>query len=364
MRIHSLQLIHFRSYEEDKFAFTPDIIVFYGQNGAGKTNILEAIYVATIGKSHRTNEDRELIQFAEAEAGILLHFEKKETPQRIQVKLSQAGRKELWLNQTKISRKELIGTLNTVIFSPEDLQLLKGSPRLRRRFIDIELSQTSAAYYQQLSLYNRALQQRNRILKEYAGKKQIPLDEWDTQLAKGGAFLIQKRLESLKKINLLANLMNRKITGGKENLMITYEQPYAKAEPLFTAEALREALHEALTVDRYRLTTSIGPHRDDLGFFSDTLDLKKFGSQGQQRTAILSLKLSELEFIKSEVGEYPILLLDDVLSELDKERRENLLAFIHKRVQTFITTTEIEEYMRKKDMQCILIGKEQTHGLS
>ncbi len=356
MRINSLRLFQFRNYQQKNITFDSDIVVLYGNNGLGKTNILESIYVGTIGKSHRTNDDVDMILFNAEEAGIVVDFTKHDTPQKINIRLFKQGRKEIVLNENKISRKELIGNLNTVIFSPEDLQLIKGNPRMRRRFIDIELSQTSASYYHQLTLYNRALLQRNRVLKEYAGKKMIPLDEWDTQIASSAAFIVQKRLESLKKINMLANLMNRRLTDGKENFSIHYEQPYVTdGKCITTKDEFREALQTSLDKDRFRLTTSVGPHRDDLGFFIDDIDLKKYGSQGQQRTAILSLKLSELEFIKSEVGEYPVLLLDDVLSELDHERRNNLLRFIHRRIQTFITTTDIDEVKHMDHIQLLPI---------
>lgn len=354
MRIDSLQLFQFRNYKDVQIQFNPEIIVLHGTNGAGKTNILESIYVGTIGKSHRTNDTSDMLMFNAEEAGIVVKFEKKDTPQKVNIKLFRQGAKDIRLNDTKISQKELIGTLNTVIFCPEDLQLIKGTPSGRRRFLDMEISQTSATYYHQLMQYNRLLQQRNAVLKEYRGKNNIPLEEWDLHLADMASFIVKKRLESLKKINLLIDLMNRKLTGGLENLTIGYEQPYMDNGLLeYTKEGFYERIKAALPQDRHRLSTSVGPHRDDLKFFSDAMDLKKFGSQGQQRTAVLSLKLSELEFIKSEVGEYPVLLLDDVLSELDESRRANLLQFIHKRIQTFITTTDIHDFKDLKSVQFI-----------
>ena len=362
MRINSLQLFQFRNYKDLTIDLQPEIIVLYGTNGAGKTNILEAIYVGTIGKSHRTNDTSDMLLFNADEAGIVVNFEKKETPQKVNIKLFRQGPKDIRLNDTKISQKELIGTLNTVIFCPEDLQLIKGSPSGRRRFLDMEISQTSATYYHQLLQYNRLLQQRNTLLKEYRGKQHIPLAEWDVQLADMAAFIVKKRMESLKKINLLIDLMNRKLTGGLENLTIGYEQPYVEeGHIVYTKEAFYDLLQDALPQDRHRMTTSVGPHRDDLRFFSDAIDLKKFGSQGQQRTAVLSLKLSELEFIKSEVGEYPVLLLDDVLSELDEARRNNLLQFIHKRIQTVITTTDIHDFENLQGVQFIQCQEGHIH---
>ena len=354
MRINSLQLFQFRNYQDLFVKFNSEIVVLHGPNGAGKTNILESIYVGTIGKSHRTNDTSDMLLINKDEAAIVVNFEKRETLQIVNIKLFRQGSKQIFLNDTKISQKELIGTLNTVIFCPEDLQLIKGNPSLRRRFLDMEISQTSATYYHQLLQYNRLLQQRNALLKEYRGKQFIPLEEWDLQLAHIGSFIIKKRLESLKKINLLIDLMNRKLTGGLENLTIRYEQNYGVENTIvYEKDVLYQLLQDALSQDRHRMTTSIGPHRDDLRFFSDDMDLKKYGSQGQQRTAVLSLKLSELEFIKSEVGEYPVLLLDDVLSELDELRRNNLLHFIHKRIQTFITTTDIHDFKDMNHVQFI-----------
>jgi len=353
VNIHSLELVNFRNYEHANWTFPPHIIVLHGPNGVGKSNLLEALYVSTIGRSFRTNDTQDLLQFGASEAGIIVEFTKRDTRHKINLKLSGKEKKDIRLNGNRILQKELVGTLNTVLFSPEDLQLIKGSPSLRRRFLDIEISQTSALYYQQLRLYNKILQQRNKVLKDSYGKRDISLAEWDTQLAETGSFIIKKRLDSLRKINLLLDLMNRKLTGGKENLKLTYEQHQISTGFLTESQAIYEQLQANLPVDRHRMSTSFGPHRDDLGFFSGPMDLKRFGSQGQQRTAILSLKLSELEYIKSEVGEYPILLLDDVLSELDKERRQNLLNFIHKKIQTFITTTDLEDVKQLSDVELI-----------
>ena len=353
MNIHSLELVNFRNYEHANWTFPPHIIVLHGLNGVGKSNLLEALYVSTIGRSFRTNDTQDLLQFGATEAGIIVEFTKRDTKHKINLKLSGKEKKDIRLNGNRILQKELVGTLNTVLFSPEDLQLIKGSPSLRRRFLDIEISQTSALYYQQLRLYNKILQQRNKVLKDSYGKRDISLAEWDTQLAETGSFIIKKRLDSLRKINLLLDLMNRKLTGGKENLKLTYEQHQISNGFLTEPQVFYEQLQANLPVDRHRMSTSFGPHRDDLGFFSGPMDLKRFGSQGQQRTAILSLKLSELEYIKSEVGEYPILLLDDVLSELDKERRQNLLNFIHKKIQTFITTTDLEDVKQLSDVELI-----------
>ena len=358
MYMTELELIHVRNHSHKQITFTPNIIVIHGPNGRGKTNILESAYIATMGNSHRTSDMKDVIHWNEDEASIIVHFMKAETPHTLQVKWGRQGKKLIRLHDNPLSQKELVGTLNTVIFSPEDLELIKGTPSLRRRFLNMEISQTSPQYYHQLTMYQRAVQQRNRVLKEYSHKAHAPVQDWDEQIATLGAQIIQKRLESLKKLNQLMDLMNRKLTNGKEDLRLQYTQPYSEHTLLVTKEALLSALQSHLAEDRRRFQTSVGPHRDDIIFYSGPMDLKRFGSQGQQRTAILSVKLSELEYIKSEVGEYPILLLDDVLSELDQERRQNLLKFIHKRVQTIITTTDIEETAGLDNVQYIDLSEE------
>ena len=358
MYMTELELIHVRNHSHKQITFTPNIIVIHGPNGRGKTNILESAYIATMGHSHRTSDMKDVIHWNEDEASIIVHFMKAETPHTLQIKWGRQGKKLIRLHDNPLSQKELVGTLNTVIFSPEDLELIKGTPSLRRRFLNMEISQTSPQYYHQLTMYQRAVQQRNRVLKEYSHKAHAPVQDWDEQIATLGAQIIQKRLESLKKLNQLMDLMNRKLTNGKEDLRLQYTQPYSEHTLLVKKEALLSALQSHLAEDRRRFQTSVGPHRDDIIFYSGPMDLKRFGSQGQQRTAILSVKLSELEYIKSEVGEYPILLLDDVLSELDQERRQNLLKFIHKRVQTIITTTDTEETASLDNVQYIDLGEE------
>ena len=358
MYMTELELIHVRNHSHKQITFTPNIIVIHGPNGRGKTNILESAYIATMGHSHRTSDMKDVIHWNEDEASIIVHFMKAETPHTLQIKWGRQGKKLIRLHDNPLSQKELVGTLNTVIFSPEDLELIKGTPSLRRRFLNMEISQTSPQYYHQLTMYQRSVQQRNLVLKEYSHKAHAPVQDWDEQIATLGAQIIQKRLESLKKLNQLMDLMNRKLTNGKEDLRLQYTQPYSEHTLLVTKEALLSALQSHLAEDRRRFQTSVGPHRDDIIFYSGPMDLKRFGSQGQQRTAILSVKLSELEYIKSEVGEYPILLLDDVLSELDQERRQNLLKFIHKRVQTIITTTDTEETAGLDNVQYIDLGEE------
>ncbi len=347
MRIEGLKLLHFRSYRELSLTFPKNIIVFFGSNGQGKTNILEALYMSGLGRSYRAAADMETILWGEEAGSIITAFTCRDVEQEIKIHLVRQGKKKVMVNDTAVSQKELLGSLNVVLFSPEDLQLVKDSPRVRRRFLDMEISQVSPVYYKTLLAYQRAVQQRNLLLKNMRGGAVRRLPEWDEQIAKGAAAIVEKRLESLKKLNMLAHLMQRRLTDGEESLRLSYEQPYWDAAADSEADRTdvswyRKKLEESWERDIWRATTSVGPHRDDLGFYINDWDLRKYGSQGQQRTAVLALKLSELEYMRSESGEYPVLLLDDVMSELDTARRMGLLGFIRDRIQTFITTALLE----------------------
>lgn len=369
MRIVNIRLHQYRNYIDESISFPPSIILIYGKNGQGKTNLLEALYMGGIGKSYRGLADSDLIHFENENSSIILKFIRNNVEQQIKIILSKTDRKEIWVNETKITQRELVGTLNEVLFSPEDLQLVKGSPSLRRRFMDMEISQVNSSYYRQLLQYNRAISQRNRLLKKMKYEGIHPMEEWDRQISQFAANIVAKRLQALHKISFLAGIIHRRLTGGIEKLSISYVQPYYdneknNQEDRTNPNCYYELLQQNLQEDVYRTSTSIGPHRDDLTFFIDGADIKKYGSQGQQRTAVLALKLSELEYVKSETGEYPVLLLDDVMSELDENRRQALLDFVRNRIQTFITTTEplIFESMEGCCHICIEQGKVKSYG--
>lgn len=345
MNIQSIRLHQFRNYKQEEISFPKSIIILYGKNGQGKTNLLEALYMGGIGKSYRGIADSDLIQWDRNDASIIINFFRNGVEQQIKIIISKLTKKELWINETKVSQRELVGTLNEVVFSPEDLQLIKGSPSLRRRFMDMEISQVNPTYYRELLQYNRAISQRNLLLKKMKYEGLFSIEEWDHQIASFAAAIVKKRITALHKISFLSGVIHRRLTKGRERLTMSYIQPYDgihdadqdyRCDAAWYYQLLQEHLHE----DIHRMATSVGPHRDDLAFAVDGADLKKFGSQGQKRTAVLALKLSELEYVKSETGEYPVLLLDDVMSELDAVRREALLEFVRERIQTFITTTE------------------------
>lgn len=360
MIIQSIRLHQFRNYEEEEIHIPDSVVLMYGKNGQGKTNLLEALYVASIGKSYRGVADMDLIRWNQEAASVIITFIRSGVEQQIKIILSQIEKKKLFVNDTKVTQRELMGTLNTVLFSPEDLQLIKGSPALRRRFVDMEISQVTPAYYQTLLRYNRAITQRNLLLKNMKYNGMGSLEEWDKQIAGFAAFLVKKRLEALHKIGFLSGVLHRRLTDGQEKLSFSYEQSYFLKEKDADTDRIDPAWYYQLLKknrehDIYHMSTSVGPHRDDLIFYVNGRDLKKYGSQGQQRTAVLSLKLSEIEYMKSEAGEYPILLLDDVMSELDENRRKALLEFVRQRIQTFITTTDVAMFRDMKGCAYILL---------
>lgn len=356
MRVSTLNLVNYRNYEKLLLELSPGINVFLGMNAQGKTNIIEAVYYAALGRSHRTNTDAELIHWDTEAAGIQLDFLRLEVGNRLEFQFRQDKRRRILYNGRAIRTKELVGLLNAVLFSPEDIFLIKGSPAGRRRFLDIEISQASPSYYHELVKYTHIVTQRNTLLKrirEHRAKASM-LEIWDAQLAESASFLVKKRLEAVKKLNMLANLMQRRISANAENLSISYEIHHQEDNNM-TEELLswyNKKLRESVELDILRGSTSVGPHRDDLMLEVNGINLRSFGSQGQQRTGVLSLKLAELEFLRSETGEYPVLLLDDVMSELDWQRREQLLLFIQKeKIQTLITATD-KRYFPSKPIGC------------
>lgn len=353
MKIKGLYLHNFRNYSLCSLQFPAMVNIFYGKNAQGKTNLLEAIFYAAFGMSHRTFQEDDLFGDGRREMAVKADFTSFDSDYEIKIKrYEQNGRikKELLLDNVNIKAKEHYGTLNTVMFSPEDLQLIKGEPQLRRRFFDMQIAQTDKAYYELLVKYNRLLQQRNRLLKEIrdndGDKSQLNL--WNNELSASAARIIKKRLAALEELLVIASGIYASIAGGSETMLINYAlktsndfilQQSDKSENEWQEFYLKE-LHERQALDIMRGNTSIGPHRDDLFFYVSGKLLKAFGSQGQQRSAALALKLAQLEYVKNNTGEYPVLLLDDVMSELDSERRTHLLKFIDGRVQTFITVND------------------------
>lgn len=339
MWLESISLTHFRNYDNLQAEFSPSLNLFIGQNAQGKTNILEAIYFLALTRSHRTRSDNDLIHFDKQFLAVngLLKRHSGRIP--LDISLTDKGRitKVNHLKQNKLS--DYIGTMTVVLFAPEDLQLIKGSPSLRRKFIDIDLGQIKPLYLTDLSTYNHILKQRNNYLKSTDNIDTVFLSVLDDQLADYGSRVIRQRLDFIEHLSREANRHHGQISNQAETITLTY---LSSVNDLSTKEAFLEALQQHHHKDLVKRTTSIGPHRDDI-LFSINGVKASFGSQGQQRSLILSLKLAEIDLIQQTTGEYPILLLDDVMSELDSQRQTKLLESIKENVQTFITTTSLEQ---------------------
>lgn len=343
MVIKSLKLKNYRNYELLNLTFDPKTNILYGDNAQGKTNILEALYLSGTTKSHRGTKDRDLIQFGREESHLETVVEKNGVLFQIDMHLKKNSPKGIAINKIPIRRAgELFGIVHFVFFSPEDLNIIKEGPVGRRRFIDLELSQLDKVYLSNLSNYNRIINQRNSLLKEIVYQKDLidTLDIWDMQLAEYGTKIIERRKKFIDEVNRIIGGIHEKLTGGRENIELSYE---SSAGELSMEEMLRKNRERDI---RFK-STSAGPHRDDLCFRVGDLDIRKFGSQGQQRTAALSLKLSEIELVKMLIHDTPILLLDDVLSELDKNRQNYLLDSIHD-IQTVITCTGLDEFVNHR----------------
>ena len=354
MKINKIYAVNFRNYSSCNLDFSSMINVFYGQNAQGTTNILEAIFYSAFGMSHRTFTEDDLLKISCKEMAVGVEYESFSGVHDIKIKkYQQLGRnkKEIFLDGTKVRPKEHYGSLNVVMFSPEDLQLVKGEPSLRRRFFDMQIAQTDPIYYDLLVKYNRVLQQRNKLLKEIRdnGGNHEQLEPWNKEFIVLATAIAKKRQLALEKLQAIAGEIYASITGNKETLTIKYELKANNGELLYPESDFSaweifytNKLKERERIDILRGNTGIGPHRDDIVLLLNDMSLKSFGSQGQQRSGALALKLSQLEYVRREIGEFPVLLLDDVMSELDNNRRAQLLLFIDGRVQTFITVNDRE----------------------
>ena len=343
MKIKQLKLKNYRNYNLLDLEFDSSTNIFYGDNAQGKTNILESIYLCGTTKSHRGTKDRDLISFGKDESHIEAVIEKKEVNYKIDIHLKKNSPKGIAINKIPIKKaSDLFGVINIVFFSPEDLNIIKNGPSERRRFIDLELAQLDKVYLSDLSNYNRIINQRNKLLKDSHDRKELleTLDVWDAQLIYYGNKIIDRRNKFIYQINEIIKKIHSQLTGGKEILQLHYELSNVDI-------SLEQAIFKNRERDIRAKSTSVGPHRDDICFMSGELDIRKFGSQGQQRTAALSLKLSEIELVKKITKDTPILLLDDVLSELDKNRQNYLLDSICD-IQTLITCTGVDDFINHR----------------
>lgn len=343
MIIEKLNLCNYRNYETLDLTVDPKTNILYGDNAQGKTNILEAIYICSTTKSHRGGKDKELIKFGCDDAHIKIHIKKKSKEYRIDIHLKKNKSKGIAINGIPIKKaSELFGIFNVVFFSPEDLNIIKNGPAERRKFVDIELCQLDKIYVYNLLNYNKILNQRNKLLKDLYFRPDLEetLDVWDLQLAKYGAEVIKRRSVFISKINEIINPIHKKITDNKENIIVKYEKNCEE-------DNLYNELMETREKDKKYKTTTVGPHRDDVSFFYDDVNIRTYGSQGQQRTAALSLKLAEIEIVKGLINDTPVLLLDDVLSELDSNRQNQLLNSLDN-IQTIITCTGLDEFIENR----------------
>ena len=348
MYIEHICLKNYRNYERIELGFENKVNVILGENAQGKTNVMESIFVLAMAKSHRTSNDKELIRWDQEYAKIEGRVQKHSTSIPLELTISKKGKKAKinHIEQQKLS--QYVGNMNVVMFAPEDLHLVKGSPQVRRRFIDMEIGQISPVYLHDMSQFHKILQQRNHYLKLLQTKKQSDttmLDVLTEQFIQYAAKIVEKRYQFLVLLQKWAKPIHSGISRNIEELKIQYKPSLDVSEAMSLSkiiETFEEKFHQIRGREIERGVTLVGPHRDDLIFYVNNRDVQTFGSQGQQRTTALSLKLAEIELIHSEIGEYPILLLDDVLSELDDYRQSHLLNTIQGKVQTFVTTTSVE----------------------
>ena len=353
MKVNKLRLLNFRNYEHCSVDFENMVTVFYGKNGQGKTNILESIFYSSFGLSHRTSKEDEMMNFSADGMAVLLDFVKEDGAHSIKIKrYLDNGRihKEIKIDDKKTTAKDHYSFLNAVMFSPEDLNIIKGDPALRRRFMDMEISQTDPVYYELLVRYRRLLKQRNSLLKVIRdnNQPQEQLVPWDEEISGIGAQILIKRLENIKKLKEISVPAFYNLSDKTDELEIKYEMKGNNGELFYPEEESAQnikdfylkSLKERRFKDIMQGSTGIGVHRDDLKTYINAADSRAFASQGQQRCCALALKLSQIEYVKEISGEYPVLLLDDVMSELDQYRRNQLISFINDKVQTIITVND------------------------
>ena len=343
MIIKSIELADYRNYDFLALEFEKGTNILYGDNAQGKTNILEAIYVAATTKSHKSSKDKEIINFDKEEAHIRIYMEKDSVENRIDMHLRKTKSKGIAIDGQKIKKAaDLIGLCNVIFFSPEDLGIIKNGPAERRRFVDMELCQLDKFYLYNLNNYNKIVNQRNKLLKDMYMNMDLKetLNIWDMQLVSYGSKIIERRKLFVEQLNEIIYDIHLKLSGGKEELKIQYE-------PDVEIEDFESKMKASQDRDIKAKITSVGPHRDDFSFLIGDVDIRKFGSQGQQRTAALSLKLAEIELVKRITKDTPVLLLDDVLSELDSNRQNYLLNSIGD-IQTIITCTGLEEFVNNR----------------
>ena len=354
MYIEEIKLHNFRNYEEQKIELNKNINIFYGENAQGKTNIIESIFLCAYAKSFRTSKDKEIINLNKNEASVTLKYQKKDREGTIRVNIS--DKKYIYLNDIKAKKmSEILGNLNVVIFSPDDINILKDGPQKRRRFLDMMIGQLRPNYIHCLNIYLKVLEQRNNYLRQIKeqNKSEDLLEIWDEKLAEYAIIVYRYRYEFINKIKEVINEIHCKITDNKENLELKYISECDNKEKFI------ELLKQRRKLDIIKGYTTKGVHRDDFNIFINNKEVSVYGSQGQNRTVVLSLKLAELQVIKDDIDDYPILLLDDFMSELDSNRRKSFLNNIEN-TQVIITCTdpiEIEKFNKNVEYKLYNVKK-------
>jgi DNA replication and repair protein RecF len=349
MHIKSITLNNFRNYENLNLEFHKGVNIFIGDNAQGKTNIVESIYYCSIGKSNRTSKDKELIKWKKTNAYINLYVSRERIDKKIEIKIFNEGKKGINVNSIKLKKiSELFGVFNAVMFSPEDLKIVKESPSYRRRFLDIELSKIYPRYYFDLVQYNKVLEERNALLRSRNSSAYEMLQIYDLQLSRFGSSIIKHRINYIIRLNEIGKNIHKEITQNKEDIQFNYSIENKSQKEI--EEDLYNKLEKNRSKDIVKGITSVGPHRDDFNIEINGIDTKIFGSQGQQRTAVLTIKFATIDILKKDTGEVPVLLLDDVLSELDISRQKYILNSLDS-IQTIITCTGIN------DIQSYLYGQ-------
>lgn len=354
MKVKSITLKNYRNYENAEISFADTFNIIYGNNAQGKTNIIEAIFLCASGRSHRTSKDSELLKYGRDFFDIRLEYARSDRDEQIHIVYSNENRKRISINEIPLKKiGGLMGHLNAVIFSPEDLLVIKQGPAERRRFMDITLSQLRPSYFYDLQQYSKILFQRNNLLKTISINKELAdtLEVWDHHLVKTGSRIMKARKDFIKRLDKLAAGRHERLTNSEERLKLVYDPSFSIRKDDDEKE-IETAFWNTIRKNRDRELqkgiTMSGPQRDDIDIILNGESTKIYASQGQQRTSVLSMKLAEIDLMKDETGEYPVLLLDDVLSELDDNRREYLLDSIEG-IQTLITSTERRFFTRSSE---------------
>ncbi len=360
MKITRIQLANYRNLKNQTVTPCPGLNVFVGDNAQGKTNLVESVYLCCIGKSPRTDKDKDLVCWNQTSARVKVNYVGRYGEGNIDVDLTVGSKKKISVNGAPLAKMgELMGYLNCIYFSPNEIRIISQSPAERRRFLDIDLCQTDKNYFYSLVRYNKALAQRNNALKSAVDLEDAKdaVFGWNNILAEEGAKIVEKRQDFCKKLTPLAKTSHEKLTDGKETLEMRYVANIGGETPQAVFEGFCQALEESLEKDFQLRHTSVGCQRDDVSMKINGVDVRNFGSQGQLRTTALSLKLAELVLFKNTVGEYPVLVLDDVLSELDAERQKRLLNFDEELQILLTSATDISDKLLAKDRKVFTISQ-------